>query len=211
MKNNLPVIIKPSRESGLGRNVSKIVASDNIESTLKKYGKDYVIQKTIKLCPELKKISPNSVCVMRIITVIIDEKPVVCSACLRLNTEENAVADNQITEDGKGMLVIGITRNGTLKKQGVFSCGERISKLPNGTEFFGIKIPKYDEALNIVMKAHLQMPMFKAVGWDITIDEGYKPIVIEYNLKGMGIYYYQLVNGPLFGEHTNNIINLIKE
>ena len=211
VKNDFPVIIKPSRDSGLGRNISKIVTSDNIEATLRKYDKDYVIQKTIELCPELKTISPNSVCVMRIITAIIDEKPVVLSACLRLNTEDDAVADNQITEDGKGMLVIGITREGTLKKQGVYSCGQQISKLLNGTEFFGIKIPKYEEVLNMVMKAHLQMPMFKAVGWDITIDEDYKPIVIEYNLKGMGIYYYQLVNGPLFGKYTNSILNLIKE
>jgi len=33
---------------------------------------------------------------------------------------------------------------------------------------------------------------------------------MEYNTKGPGSIYYQFVNGPLFGEHTEEIMNYLK-
>lgn len=203
---NIPVIIKPSIASGLGHGVGKIESSQEIEYILKQYHKDFVVQRIIVPCKEFKTLSPNAVCVMRIITLIMDNESIVLSSCLRLNTSD-AIADNHITEDGRGMLVIGINKDGTLKDRGVFSCGERIDILPNDVEFAGIKIPNYEKACKMVKNAHMKMPMFRIVGWDVTISEELEPIIMEYNLKGIGIYFYQLANGPLFGELTEKVIS----
>lgn len=73
----------------------------------------------------------------------------------------------------------------------------------------GTVIPKFKDAVEIVLEAHAQIPKLKAIGWDVTISENYKPVIMEYNLKGMGIYYYQLANGPLFGEYTEKIIQFL--
>ncbi len=205
IKENTPLIIKPTYASGCGRNVRLIDDADDIDAILSLYKSEYIIQKVIKQCSEMQEFSQRSVNVMRIITLLIDGKATFLSASLRANTE-NAISDNDITEDGKGMVVIGIEKDGILKSTGVFSCGLQTDTTVSGKKISECRIPKFDEAVDIVLKAHTKMPMFRIVGWDVTIDENYNPIVVEYNLKGIGVYYYQLVNGPLFGQYTSQII-----
>lgn len=206
---NLPVIAKPTIASGLSKQITVLDKMENIEAVLDEFGDNFIVQRLVEPCDELKQFSPRSVNIMRIITAIIDGKPRFLSACLRANTEDS-ISDNRITADGKGMVVIGINSDGTLKNTGIYSCGEKIVKLPNGLEFGGIRIPSFDRAIETVLNAHTKMPMLRAIGWDVTIDKDYNPIVIEYNLKGMGIYYYQLANGPLFGDYTKDIVKLLK-
>ena len=208
VSSNLPVIIKPSQESGLSKNVEIIEEKDDIDKMLDRFHTNYIVQRVVEQCDEFKLFSPRSVNIMRIITVIIDGKPQFMSASLRANTE-NAIADNRITADGRGMLVIGINRNGTLKETGIYSCGVQMHSLPNGVVFSGFNIPSFEKAVQMALKAHERMPMLRAVGWDITIDKNYEPLIIEYNLKGMGIYLYQLANGPLFGEYTQDIVKML--
>ena len=207
---NLPLIIKPSISSGLSRGILLLDNADAVAEIMNNFKSNYIVQRLIRQCDEFKQFSPRSVNIMRLITVIINGEPQFMSGNLRANTE-NAIADNRITKDGRGMVVIGIDSDGKLKRTGYYSCGERIQQLPNGLVFEGIEIPAYKEACQLVLNAHKKMPMFRAIGWDVTIDENYKPIVMEYNLKGMGIYYYQLANGPLFGEHTDEVVRMLQE
>lgn len=206
VRENLPVIIKPSIESGRSRGVQKIETSDQVERIISDYKENFIIQKLIKPCPELKKVSINSVPILRMITFFIADEPVFGSATLRTNTCSEAVADNYITKDGGGMLVIGVGEDGCLKGTGIYSGGKTISCMPNGVPFEGMQIPQFDKLKDVVLKAHRQMPMYQSIGWDVTVDENYNPIIMEYNLKGMGIYYYQLANGPLFGQYTDEMI-----
>lgn len=208
LSKNLPVIIKPSQESGLSRNVEIIEQKDDLDKVLDRFHKNYIVQRVVEQCDEFKCFSPRSVNIMRIITVIIDGKPQFMSASLRANTE-NTIADNRITPNGRGMLVIGINADGTLKETGIYSCGVKIHSLPNDVEFSGFHIPSFEKAVQTALKAHERIPMLRAVGWDITIDKNYEPLVMEYNLKGMGIYLYQLANGPLFGEYTQDIVKML--
>ena len=43
---------------------------------------------------------------------------------------------------------------------------------------------------------------FKIISWDIGIDEEGDPVLMEVNLTMSGIFYNQLVDGPLFGGKT---------
>ena len=52
----------------------------------------------------------------------------------------------------------------------------------------------------------------KIVGWDIAIDEKGNPTVIEINLEDIGMTdKSQAVNGPLFGEITDNLLNILTQ
>lgn len=206
IKENLPVIIKPSIASGVARGIEKISSAEVLEKSILEHKDNFIIQKLIQPCEEFKKVSINAVPIIRVITFLIDGEAKYGSASLRTNTLDNAVADNFTTPEGLGMLIIGVDENGALKKTGVYSGGITVEKLPNDFEFYGMEIPKFEEIKEFVLNAQKKMPMFKTIGWDVTLDKDYNPIVMEYNLKGMGIYYYQLVNGPLFGEHTDKII-----
>jgi hypothetical protein len=204
---NLPVIIKPTVESGVSRGIEQIEHFDDIEKIMKAKGENYIVQKKLKPCAEFKLLTENAVPIIRIISVLIDGEPYILSSSLRTNTIKDAIADNAITENGGGMVVIGIDENGCLKKNGYYSGGEVTTQLPNGFVFDKMQIPKFDELKKLVLEAQKQMPMFKIIGFDVTLDEQYEPIVMEYNLKGIGVYYYQLANGALFGKYTDRIID----
>ena len=52
---------------------------------------------------------------------------------------------------------------------------------------------------------HHQAPFFKLISWDIGIDKDDEPVLIEYNCHGQSIDF-QAVNGPLFGEYTEEVL-----
>lgn len=127
----LPVIVKPSIYSGLSMGVKRINSAQEIHELLSSSRRDYLVQRPVKQCAELAELSKKSVNVMRIITAIIDNKPVFLSASLRLNTGDS-IADNTVTADGKGMLVTGVTSDGVLKEYGIYSCGLKETLTPHG-------------------------------------------------------------------------------
>ena len=58
---------------------------------------------------------------------------------------------------------------------------------------------------NIIKKIHPRLPHFKCIGWDFTIDENEKVILIEFNVSsGIGMQY--LTGKPAFGKLTPRIL-----
>ncbi len=51
-----------------------------------------------------------------------------------------------------------------------------------------------------------QLPRIDFIGWDFTVDQNEKVVVIEYNIKCPGLLCQQYVNGPLFGEFTEQML-----
>lgn len=198
---NLPVIIKPTIFSGSGKEIELIESLEEIEEKFDGHIKDYIVQRLVVQCDELKKMSLRCVNIMRIVTAIVEGKPKYMTAVLRCN-QSDVIADNIDAENSDGTLFVGITEDGKLNDTGYHVNNRKIKKLISGFEFGGLQIPSYKDAIDVALKAHAQMPMFGVLGWDITIDENNKPLVMEYNLKGIGVYYYQLANGPFFGDDS---------
>ena len=72
--------------------------------------------------------------------------------------------------------------------------------------FDKIKVPSYDKILEAVRIAHKDIPHFRIIGWDFSIDENGEPVFIEYNgAPAMN----QVSFGPLFGELTESVLNTI--
>ncbi len=201
-------IIKKSYDSMGGSNIELGKNGDNIEKLLSKFKKDYVIQDLLEQCDMFKKFSPASVNVMRIITLRIGNEIFVVNAAFRAGTG-GAITDNYVSEDGKGMIIIGINPDGTLKEKGYYSCGETTDTLFGNLKFGGMEIPNYHKAVELVKKGQEQLAYFGLVGWDVVIDKDLEPVIMEYNIKKAGGIYYQWVNGSLFGDKTEEIVKLL--
>lgn len=202
------VVVKPSVENGSGRGVELV----DVESTsvTERFGKNYVVQKLLVQHPFLSSLNQSSVNVIRIVTLFLGGKVVPISAALRYGGE-GSFTDNKVSKDGKGMTIIGLTEDGALREKGYFSCGVSVTKTPGGISFAGLKIPKFDEMVDLAVKQHSRFPNIRIVGWDFTLDENEDVVVIEYNIKAPGVLYYQWVNGPLFGAKTSEILDEIKK
>ena len=72
--------------------------------------------------------------------------------------------------------------------------------------FDGYQLEGYDKARELAMKAHLMVPHFHMVSWDVVIDEQGQALMLEVNLHRTGIESLQLANGPLFGEDTEKVL-----
>jgi len=202
------VVVKPSVENGSGRGVALVDVSNT--SVTEKFGKNYVVQKLLRQHSFLSSLNQSSVNVIRVVTLFLDGKVVPLTAALRYGGE-GSFTDNQVSKDGKGMTIIGITEDGTLREKGYFSCGESVTETPSGLSFGGLKIPKFEEMVALAVKQHSRFPNIRIIGWDFTLNEEEDVVVIEYNIKAPGVLYYQWVNGPLFGDKTTEILDKIKK
>lgn len=200
------VVIKPSTDTGMGNGVKLISINDDIKKVFESYQCDYLVQEVLEQYEPIKALNPTSVNIIRLNSLFINGNWSYLSASLRVGGLGD-FTDNHITADGKGMAVIGITNDGTLKEHAYYPCGERIETLPNGVAFGGLRIPNFDKAKKIAEEIHRKMPFAKYVGFDIAFDKSGMPVVIEYNINAPGVFYYQLANGPLFGELTKCVLD----
>ena len=85
--------------------------------------------------------------------------------------------------------------------------GGRVDKHPTSNLVFeGHEIPGYSKVLEAVKKLHCQMPYFRLISWDFSVDEEEEPVLIEANFKYGALDFHQFGNGPLFGEDTEKIL-----
>ncbi len=201
-------VVKPSVENGSGRGVELVDVSS--VSITEKFSKNYVVQKLLVQHPFLASFNQSSVNVIRITTLFLGEKVIPISAALRYG-REGCFTDNKVGKDGKGMTIVGVKEDGTLREKGYFSCGVTVTETPGGTSFGGLKIPKFEEMVDLAIKQHSRFPNIRIIGWDFTLDRDENVTVMEYNIKAPSVLYYQWVNGPLFGAQTSEILDEIKK
>ena len=195
------IFIKPSMDSGSGKNVQRCdTEKSDVAKILADYGQNFVVQLPVKQHPFLSSLNESSVNVVRVISLIFNGEIVVLSATLRIGTE-GSITDNCITENGYGMVCVGVDNSGKLSNTGYYANGKTINM-----KYSDAYLPGYEEMVEIVKSAHERMGHFKMVSWDVTIDENSHPVILEYNIKYQGIAYYQIANGPLFGDLTDRIL-----
>lgn len=157
-----------------GRKVSiddfkKIIGSDN-----------WVIQECIKnQHHEIKKIHPQSINTVRIITVNTGSSVEVLNAVFRMG-RNGRYADNY--SSGGINVDINLER-GTLKKWALSNpkLAERYDRHPNtGVVFEDFEIPFWKEVVESVKNAHSLFYGIHSIGWDVCITD-YGPLFIEGN------------------------------
>lgn len=200
------VFIKIATGSGGGHGVKYLDCRDfraeDFENLLKDFPGDIAIQQGIKQHESLAKINPSSVNTIRIITLLTKEETIILSAILRMG-----VGDTKVDNSSSGGMTVGIDKNGRLKKNACVDKRRFVSVHPtSGVLFEGYEIPSFDKIKDLVIKASRMVPDFRMVAWDVSVLENREPVLIEANLYDGQLDSHQIHNGPLFGDHTEKIM-----
>lgn len=195
------LVVKKAMGSEGGRGVF-FVPGTGLSQVEGKIGKDIVIQRPVVQHPRLSAINHTSVNTIRVISLLTDGKVKAYSTILRMGIN-GARVDNA----SSGGITCGITEAGCLRKYAHTSNGDPLETHPNsGIVFDGYEIPGYHKCVEATTQLHLQMPHFRLISWDFSVDPAGEPILIEANLKYGQVDFHQLNNGPLFGENTPLIL-----
>ncbi len=195
------LVVKMAMGSEGGRGVF-FVAGSELSSAEKRIRDDIVIQRPVVQHSLLSAINPSSVNTIRMISLLSDEGVKVYSTILRIG-----VGKSRVDNASSGGITCGVSPEGRLRKYAYKANGERYEQHPDTAVVFeNYPIPGYQKCLAAVQKLHPQIPHFRLVSWDFSVDEAGEPILIEANLKYGQLDFHQLNNGPLFGEDTPKIL-----
>lgn len=202
------VIIKPTRDTGGGRNVQLIKTRDIDEekcsNLLREYIKDYIVQIPVEQHPDLAIIHKESLNTIRVMSMLENGNVLILSSVLRMGIG-NSFVDNECS----GGINCGIDESGHLSKVAYDGSGKIYSKHPQGFEFGQGIIPNYDRIINTIKDQHKKLPYFGLISWDFSIDVDGAPVMIELNLRWCGLNFHQLHHGPLFGDRTDEILKKV--
>ncbi len=211
-KNIDEAIIKPTF-SNSGKNVERLVVKNGItnldnrtiEEVFDKYGKNFVVEELAKQHPAMAYLNPSSLNTIRVITFRKENEILVCMAICRIGKPGNIV-DN-FAAGGMGCVV---KEDGYLSEYAYTKIySERKNKTYTGVVLKDFKIPGFENVKAFVKKAHLAMPQFLLLAWDIAIGEDEQPIFIEYNTNFCNLF--ELEQGqPLFGKYTDEILPIVR-
>lgn len=188
-----------------GKGVSYLTAekgclSAQLEEFIRITSNDIVVQKPVKQHPALAKIHESSANTYRIISLLSENGVKIYSTVLRVGIDGRKV-------DNAGV-ACGVLNDSVLKKQAFTVRGEIYESHPtNGFVFDGYSVPCVDKAHELVKKAHIMVPHFKLVSWDIIICEDGEPVLLEANLAKGSSELHQFCNGPLFGDDTKKVLD----
>lgn len=199
------VIVKPTVDT-FGGNGVKIISEYNskiLNDIVESYGSNYVIQALVKQSLQTKKFNSTSLNTFRIITLLLNGKVSVLSSIFRCGGK-NAVVDNA----SSGGMFVGIKEDGTLTRGTSYS-QLIIEKSPEGLKYSEHKIDHFDKVLDFAKKLHTRIPLCAFAGWDIALDENDTPVFIELNLNCPDVWLMQILNGPIFKDRFEEVIDYI--
>lgn len=203
------VIVKNSRDSGFGRGVEKFhIANeaDAVDVIRQCEGRtDFIIQKCIIQHPALAAFNQSSANMLRVCSWRHEDQVDIMYGAARAGVD-GAITDVAFVDGVELVHVVGITPDGYFSDKMLDQDGLVVKALPKN-----VKVPAWDEIKQIVKKNHLMMDNFDIVGWDFTVDEDGKPKCFEWNIQWPGTVLYQYVNGPLYGDKTDEVLSFLKD
>lgn len=197
------VIIKPSKGTYGGSGIN-FWSKDNGEDKLKEIlnsRSDLICQEVLKQHEFFDSIHPHSLNTLRIVTLLIDDKPVHLSTILRMGSNKSKV-DNF----SAGGCICAVDKEGYLYGEAVQADQSVLTEHPNGFVFKGKKIPHYKEMIEDAKRMHYRIPYFKLISWDYALNSEGEPVLIEGNYPTGQLDMHQLNIGPIFGEYTDRVL-----
>lgn len=202
-KEEVVVKVATSSECGLGVSFYKgEEITDKLLAELEAPAADLVAQEVICQHADIAKLHPNSVNCLRIDSLILDGEVKICAVVLKIGQKESRVDNTH-----SGAVFIGVTPTGHLMDKVYTGDNRPLDKIPDfDGDFRGMAIPGFDSAIELVKKAHLMVPKFGFIGWDVAIDASGLAVLVEPNFSISGVFEDQLCCGPLFGEDTPRVL-----
>ena len=211
------VVIKPSVESGGGKNISLICMKEGvnqysgktIENILEGYGDNFVVQERLRSHESLRKIYPESINNFRIVSYRWRDEIRICPAYLRIG-HGGSFVDNVCS----GGFSVGIDDEGRFVGSALCEKrGDCIVKHPDtGLIFAGYTVPGFVKILATVRRIHENIPQLGCCNWDFTLDEEEVPVMIEMNtMSGGGPDSIQRLHARgCFGDNTADILRWLR-
>lgn len=209
------LITKQAIDSGGGRGIflferkgdNWLNSSDEVLTSnwlITMYNTNFVVQEYVTQHDYFSHFNQSSVNTVRLLTYrsVSDNKIIPLHAILRIG-KPGSVVDNQAS----GGISCGIGIAGVLNHFAVDKNGNRYSKI-NGV-IFAESPPVYKFA-EIVTKGLMLAPLFihhRLLGFDFCVDSSGNIRLIEVNNKNNETNFFQMNNGPLFGDYTDEIIS----
>lgn len=213
-----PAIIKPSLKSGRGRNV-RILSVENrkmylngnrvdLADLIRLYQSGFIVQELVNQHEALKALNSHSLNTIKLVTFRFNHDVIVLSAMLRTAADEY-----HLDSVNRGGLFCGIDPEGFVKSVAFDKSFEAHRLHPYSKVTFGdVKIPDFKRLKDSVCDMHKMNFYCDIASWDISVHRSGEPVLIETNLKNQGILLHQIVNGPLFGERTEEVLrNVFKD
>lgn len=202
-------IVKPSIESGRGRDVKMLMwgGKQQIISVLKEYESNYIIQDIVKQHPEMTKLNSTSLNTCRLYTYrrVGTGEYLLLGGAVRFGGK-GAFRDNACTGGGFCKIENDGRVNDEIHNYRRFGWGSL--KAEKGLE--NLFIPNYDKVKETTISLHKSIPYMDLIGWDIALDEDGTPVLIELN-QYPDCEFIQIFNGPMFGDYTDELLEKISK
>lgn len=203
------VFVKPTVESnsGEGCQLTTIRTMDDFNDICKDLGDDFAIQECLICHESIRKLYDGSVNTFRVITYRWRDEIKFVPSVMRMG-KGGGCLDNAHA----GGMFIGISDSGILRDKAYTEFRECYEKHPDSNiEFKSYSIPLFPKVLEAAKKMHEALPQVGSINWDFTIDNEGKPVLIEINTRGGGIWISELAHGKgPFGEMTAEILQWIR-
>lgn len=196
------VIVKPSVDSGGGSNVQAFDGDIQLSAISNSFKSNFVVQEFLRQHPSTAALNETSVNTIRIISLLWEGEVYICGVTLRTGIK-GAITDN--ISHGHG-IAIGLQMDGTLDPICYANNGEAFETSTQYNLENGHRIASVDKAVEFVQYHHQRLPYFKLIAWDLAVDENGHIVILEYNVKAIGITLFQYNTGPLFGELTEAVL-----
>jgi len=153
-----------------------------------------VFQKYVEQHSFLSAFGSRAVGTIRLTSVIKpDGEAKIAAAYLRLG----AASDRHVKSSSHIRIPLDI-ENGQLGEIGMLADWSSVRYHPaSGREFTGT-IPSYEDAVNLVLKLHRNLPYVRSIGWDITIGAEGDVFIMEWNGAHNDIKFSEATQGPCF-------------
>lgn len=180
---------------------------NDVEAALQEWESEnnYIIQECIHQHPILASFNETSANMIRVCSWRHEDQVEILFAAARIGIP-GAITDISFIDGVEQVRVIGITKDGYFDNKIVNQEGQIVRTIDGH-----IPVPAWGAIVDIVKRNHLLIDNFDIVGWDFTVNKDSNPVCFEWNVQWPGTVLYQYVNGPLWGELTDNILAFLKD
>ena len=142
-----------------------------------KNNKQYLVEEQVVQDERMNALCPSSVNTIRIVTLLVGQEAHVMYSLVRMGNGKKAV-DNI----SSGGIYCAVPSTGIITKPGFCDKTAQYYEVHpfTGTRLIGFEIPRYQEAVELVKRAALEVPQVRYVGWDVAISTK-GPVLIEGN------------------------------
>lgn len=127
----------------------------------------YIVDPLIEQHEAMNRLYPHAVSSVRLVTVCANKKIEIIISNLFVGGDGSHTAYLYV-----GGLLLGIDKSGYLSEYGLrtkVNRGLHKSHPDTGVVFKDFKIPYWEEACDLVIRAHMSFPQIHSIGWDVAI------------------------------------------